>query len=99
MPPKDIDKLLVWALLYPSFKEELLDPEKRLGALNKFQHPDKRDPMFGVGAEIQPGQLTLNETKSLMEIKAETLEDFAKGCIESGLMKESRQGRPPESGQ
>lgn len=99
MPPKDVNRLLGWALIYPSFKEELLDPEKRLGALNKFQNPDNKDPMFGIGAEIQPGQLTLRETKALMGIKAETLEEFSKACVEAKLTGETGAGRPPESGQ
>src|SRR3989304_3144973 len=76
MPPREINKLLWWAQIYPSFKEELLDPEQRLGALNKFQNPDKNDPMFGINPDIEAGQLTPEETKALMEITGETIEGF-----------------------
>ena len=98
MPPREINKLLWWAQIYPSFKEELLDPEQRLGALNKFQNPDKNDPMFGINPDIEAGQLTPEETKALMEIKGETIEDFTKACIEAGLIGESGTNLPPETG-
>jgi len=96
MPPSDINKLIGWMTIYPSFAKNLLDEDKRLEALTEFQNPDKSNAMYGIGTKPEGGHLNPEEIKVLMEIKAETPEEFAKGCIEAGLA--DNPGQSPESG-
>lgn len=94
MPPSDIKSILKWMAIYPSFAKDMLDPTKRLEALNEFQNPNKSNEMYGIGDKPEGGHLNPQEIKTLMEIKAETPEEFAKGCIEAGLTRSS--GGSPE---
>ena len=96
MPPSDINKLVGWVATYPSFAKDILDEDKRHEALNEFQNPNKLNPMYGVGTKPKGGQLNPREIETLMGIKAETPEEFAKGCIEAGLA--DNPGQSPESG-
>jgi hypothetical protein len=96
MAPSNINRLIGWMTIYPSFAKDLLDnDDTRLKAINEFQNPNKTNPMYGVEADPEGGHLSLKEIKTLMEIKAKTPEDFAKGCLEAGLG--TLPGQPPES--
>lgn len=98
MPPTEVDKLLKWAVIYPNFKEELLDPQKRPEALNKFQNPDEKDSMFGLYSKTEGGHLTLETIETLLKIEAENFEEFSKRCIEAGLAGGDERSQSPESG-
>lgn len=80
MPERDINRLIGRAAIDSQFRDRLLNPETRLDALNDFQKGKEEGVVRQPGEEPQKGNLSPREIKSLMDIQASDLRDFAKNA-------------------
>lgn len=87
MPEKDIDNLILSALLEHETKERLLEKNQRMELLGEM--------MLKQGMEF-----TSEEIEKLMEIQTLSIEAFAEACLDKNLVRPMNErfiGSPPTS--